>query len=354
MNKLIINKEDMRFNLDKLRGMTNARIIAVVKGNGYGLGAAEYAQVLRGFGVDFFAVSEIHEARQLRESGIDCDILLLQSNELLVNEIAELELIATVGSMGMLSALRNACAERQERMRLHLKIDSGFGRYGFHAQQMDELCNYIKQHNIEVEGIYSHLYNSFSKNKQCHAQFDYFNKAVDSIKSHGVNVGMRHIVSSHGFMLYPQMHLDAVRLGSALLGRLLIPNGLKKVGYAQSVVSHIATLPKKHNIGYGDVYRTKSNARIAVIPIGYTDGVFIEKSRDTFRLIDILRYIYNDIKQWRAKRYVRINNAPCQIVGRICMCNIFAHIGNSVNVGDIVTLDCNPLFISNNVIREFV
>ena len=132
---------------------------------------------------------------------------------------------------------------------------------------------------------------------------------------------MLHICNSSAFVKFPEMHLDAVRVGSAFLGRLAFPNslGLKKVGYLKSNVSEIKILPTGYNIGYSNTYKTTKETKVAIIPAGYMDGINITTDRDMFRPVDKIRYIVRDIKDAlkKQRKYVKINGQKCEILGRI-------------------------------------
>ena len=117
------------------------------------------------------------------------------------------------------------------------------------------------------------------------------------------------------------MHLDAVRIGSAFLGRILTENklGLKKIAYLESNVIEVKTLPKGYNIGYANTYKTKRETKIAVIPVGYMDGFGVVKANDTYRIFDCIRYIYHDIRAIISdmKVYVEINGRKFPVLGRV-------------------------------------
>ncbi len=348
MNKLIINTDDILYNLKTIRSLTDARIIAVVKGNGYGLGAVPYATLLYNNGVTDFAVCDLREAIELRTALPDADILLLQSDVALADNIVEHSLTAAVGGMAMLNAL----LERGYH-RLHIELDTGFGRYGFHADEMQALRNTLSMYGVTPLGTFTHLSNAFSINKTVDKQYTLFHRMCDELSQGGQPLGLRHIVSSHGFILYPHMHCDAVRIGSALLGRVTVSSPLRRVGHLESHVGHIATLSKGHNIGYGNCYTAKADMTVAVVPIGYIDGAWVERSSDTFRFTDILRDVKAALLRYRRKLYVTINNRQYPIVGRICMCNIMVAIDGNVHVGDAVKITCNPLYVAPHVERVF-
>ena len=358
MKNLLIKSKDVIHNLNTVRDICgDSQIIAVLKGNGYGLGIVELAYLLEENGVTLFAVSELSEARTLRKSGFEGDILLLSStsNMLDVGEIAKLNIIATVGSVRSAKVLNDTNIP----IRAHIKIDTGFGRFGFAPSEINSIADTLKTFkNISYEGVFSHFSNSFGKDdKSVRTQFDLFMQGVDNLNKNGICPKIRHICNSCGALRFDFARLDAVRIGSALLGRLPIANvyGLKRVAHLQCEITEIKTIPAKHTVGYADTFKTKNETLIAVVPVGYKDGFGVEKIKDTFRFIDILRYVYEDLKNIGRKLCVTLNGKKVRIIGRISMYNIIIDItGIDAKIGDIVTLECNPILIESTVNRKYI
>ena len=321
MNTLVINKEDLRHNINKIKeyakksGQDDAgkdvKIIAVVKGNGYGMGIVEYTKFLIDNGISMFAVSTMEEALKLRKEGI------------------------------------------------HLKIDTGFGRYGFVYSKRDEMVEALKNiQNVKIEGTYTHFSISFFDEKYTKLQFNRFIDVIEVLKMNKIETGMLHVCNSSAFVKYREMHLNAVRIGSAFLGRLSFENnvGLKKIGYLESAVSEIKDLPKGFNVGYSNTYKTKTETKIAVIPCGYMDGINIINNRDMFRTIDKLRYIVRDIKDFfkKQKIYIKIKDKNYEIIGRIGTYHIICNISNSdIKIGNKVIINVNPKFVDSSIRREY-
>lgn len=362
MKKLIIEKNKLQQNIDIIKGMTNATIIAVLKGNGYGLGIVEYANFLLENGISFFAAAELEEALRLRSSGIDNPILLLSSTsfEEEARELIQNRIIPTIGSLGSAVAVNEAAKSLNTMTNVHLKLDTGYGRFGFLPEEIDEnLCNQLQSFtNIQISGTYTHLSFSFSsKPEATQVQFEKFMKCVEKLNQHEVPTGMLHIANSCAFLQYKSMHLDAIRIGSAFLGRIPIENkyGLSRIAHMKSRIIEIKELPDKHPIGYANTFITRNATRIGIIPVGYKDGFGVEKSRDTFRFMDVLRYIYNDFKLFNKQFYVKVNGKKVRILGRINMYNIVVDLGGTdAKVGDEVLLDINPVFVNPLIEREFV
>ena len=332
MKSLVIEKENLKHNIEAIKKYAEQtgendlgekiKIIAVVKSNGYGLGIVEYTKFLIDRGMDFFAVSTIEEALKLRESGIKEKILMLSSTSIKedVRKLVDNNIIITIGSAQSAKIANEIGKELNKKVQVHLKIDTGFGRYGFIHNQREELIILLKElENIKIEGTYSHFSISFyKKDKYTKLQFTRFIDCIEILQKNNIKTGMLHICNSSAFIKFPNMHLNAVRVGSAFLGRLAFVNslGLKKIGYLKSNVSEIKILPKGYNIGYSNTYTTKKETKVAIIPAGYMDGINITTDRDMFRPVDKIRYIVRDIKDALKKqnKYVKINNNNCKIL----------------------------------------
>lgn len=364
MKRLVVEKELLLHNINCLKNMAeNCTILAVLKGNGYGLGIVQFAQLLMETGIRFFAVSELSEGIALRQSGIDADILLLSAtcDEAETKEIIQNNIIATVGSIQSADML-NQCAETAcTTAQAHIKLDTGFGRYGFLPDEIGEAAKHLKTlKNIDFCGTFSHLSDSFGKNKKhSYKQFSQFMDGVNILKEHGIQPGLIHLCNSCGFLRFPEMRLDAVRIGSAFLGRLPMPNtyGLKRVAHLEAEISEIKLLPKGHNVGYANTCTLKRETKIAVVPVGYKDGYGVIKANDTFRFLDILRYLYADAKLFLKDNtlYASVNGQRVPLLGRVGMYNIILDVTNTnIQIGDTVSISVNPLLIESSILRVYV
>jgi len=365
MKKLVVEKDKLKNNIDIIKSMAqpNVKIIAVLKGNGYGLDIIQYGRFLLDNGIDFFAVSEVEEAVLLRNEGFNNDILLLSATaiEQDVEKLVEYNIIPAIGSENSAVLVNEIAKKKDKIVSVHLKIDTGFGRFGFLPEDVKKLPALLKSlDNIKVAGTFSHLSFSFAKKeKDVRVQFDKFMKCIESLKNEGIETGLIHIANSCGFLKYRDMHLDAARIGSAFLGRLPIENtyGLKKIVYLKSNIIEIKNLPANHYIGYANTYRTKKATKIAIIPVGYKDGFGVEKSKDTFRIRDILRYMYHDFKLLAGERgmFVKINGKRARILGRVSMYNIIVDITDiEAKIGDEAILDINPIMVESTIEREYI
>lgn len=377
MKSLVINKEDLKHNIRIIKNIVKEtgrqdnhkaiKLIAVVKGNGYGLGLIQYSKFLIDNGVDFLAVATVEEAIALREAKLQARILLLSSTAIKkeVELLIDNDIILTLGSKEAVEMAKSVAKLKQKKVQAHIKIDTGFGRYGFCYNEKEQILEALKDlENIQIEGTFSHFSLAFyEKNEYTEEQFKRFIDVVEYLKQNKIETGMLHICNSSAFLKFKHMRLNAVRIGSAFLGRISIPNiyGLKKIAYLKSNVSEIKELQKGYNIGYSNAFTTKNKTKVAIIPCGYADGFNVREQRDMFRKRDKLRYIVRDIKDsFKDKSlYVEIKTnskeyTKCKVLGRVGMYHITVDVtGKDVKIGDEVKLNVSTIFIQNTIRREY-
>ncbi len=371
MNALVIEKEDLRHNIEQIKEFASRsgqddngnslKIIAVVKANGYGLGIVEYTKSLIDNGISSFAVSTKEEALVLREAGIKEEILMLSASSIKedLKELVENDVVLTLGSKEDAEIIDELGEELNKEIKVHLKIDTGFGRYGFIYSKRDEMIELLKNlKHVKIEGTYTHFSVSFFDEKYTKLQFERFINVIEVLKMNEIEPGILHVCNSAAFLKYPYMHLNAVRIGSAFLGRLPFKDylHLKKIAYLESEVTEIKELPKGFNIGYSNSYKTKKETKIAIVPCGYMSGYNVKAEDDLFRFVDKLRFIKNDIKKLFKKEalYVKINNEDYKVLGRVGAYHIALDITEKkVKICDKVIIEANPKFVDSSIRREY-
>ncbi len=371
MNTLVIEKQDLTHNTEQIKKFANKtgkddkgnpiKIIAVVKGNGYGLGIIEYTKFLIDNGISFFAVATMEEAIKLRKAGIKEEILMLSSTAIKedIEQLVQNNIILTIGSKEDVEVVSKVGEEQNKIIRTHLKIDTGFGRYGFVYSNRDEMIEALKKmKNIKIEGTFSHFSTSFYDDKYTQKQFQRFIDCIEVLKMNEIETGMLHICNSSAFLKFPTMHLNAVRIGSAFLGRISCPNtiGLKKIAHLESQVAEIKKLPKGFNIGYSNIYKTPKEMKVAIIPCGYMNGVNVKNDKDMFRTIDKMRYLLENVKSFFKKQamYAKIKDTNCEILGRIGTYHVVCDIGEKdIKIGDKVIFSVNTKFVDSEIRREY-
>lgn len=364
MKKLEINKKDIEYNLNEIKKRIegkNVNIIAVVKANGMGLDLVKYSKFLVESGINTLAVANFDEAIDLRLADINEEILMLSpiitKNEL--QELIEKDITLTIGSFEEFEMIENICSKIDKKAKAHIKIDTGFGRYGFLYDDKDTVLEMLKKvQNVEITGMFTHFSNAKNE-KDTRLQFNRFISIINYLKDNGYSIDCLHCSASTAFIKYPDMMLNSVRLGSIIQGRTLYEKEkFKKVGKFKSIITEIKELPKGYNISYGNTYKTKQKTKVAIVPVGYMDGLNKDKLRDDFSLknniISVLmefRKIFTDnsIK-------VKIENTDYKIIGRLGMYHSIVDISGAKNikVGDEVELSITPLQTNEKIRREYI
>lgn len=327
-------------------------------------GLEEFSKFLLDNGIKILAVATVEEAVKLR--GINKDIEILDMSSTAIKEEIQIlidnNITITIGSQKT-AELANNIAKEGKKIKAHLKIDTGFGRYGFIYKDKETIINTIKNldKNIELKGIFTHFSLAYYKNsKSTIMQYKAFEDILNALENEKINIELKHVCNSPAFFNFPEMRLNCARIGSAFLGRVDIRGtsvGLKKIGVLKSKVSEIKIVPKDFNIGYLDTYKTKRETKIAIIPLGYKDGYNMGTKEDMFRIVDKLRNLKHGIHNLFAKQNLKvwINNRYYNVIGKIGMYHIVVDITgeNIINIGDIVEVNINPVFIDGSIRREY-
>ena len=372
MKVLEISRENLKHNINIIKKKISekplddygkkVKIIGVVKGNGYGLDLIQFSKFLINQGIDFLAVSCVEEALELRKAGIDVPVLMLASTAIYgeVRKLIENDIILSIGSVEAANVANEIAKNINKKVNVHLKIDTGFSRYGFRYDNKNEILDTIHSNDyLVINGTFTHFSFAYEKKDEyTKKQFDRFIDVIAFLKQNGVETGMLHACNSVAFFRFEFMHLNAVRIGSAFIGRLPIENtrGLKNVAEFKSRISEIKNLPKGATIGYSNSYKLKKYSKIAIIPVGYSDGYNIEKGIDTFKLIDKIRILKHDVQKLFKKEclIVKVKDKSYPVRGRVGMNHIAIDItGSDISINDEVILNVSPININTKIRREY-
>jgi len=271
---LEIKTKDLENNIVKLQKRAGDRkIIAVVKGNGYGLGLENFVEILLEHGINYLAVSSVEEAIELADKKMNATILCLEATSIEeeIQLLLDKDVVVTIGNIDTAKKVNEIAKNMNKKAHVHLKIDTGFSRYGFLYTEKNEILNSIQScTSILVDGIFSHFSSAyFEKEDYTRLQYKRFLEIKSYLEDNNINIPMYHICNSSAFLKYDDMFMDAVRIGSAFLGRISVKNniGLKKIGMLKSNVVEIKKLEKGVPVGYSNSEITKKSTVLAIVPV---------------------------------------------------------------------------------------
>ncbi|NIM15042.1 MAG: alanine racemase [Candidatus Aminicenantes bacterium] len=275
---LEINLDNMAWNLSQIRKRVHPRpVMAVIKANAYGHGLVEVAKFLEKQHIRFMAVGKLQEAFALREKGIQTPILNfgpISSGE--AKQVAALNISQSVYTDDV-AVLSRAAFKLKRRARVHIKVDTGLGRVGIPYYLA---LPYIKKvallPNIIIEGIFT----TFTEDEEFDKiQLQRFLHLCDSAKKQGINVGLRHAVSSAGVLSFPSAYLDMVRPGITLYGHYPSDKeyrerkiDLKPALSLKARVIHVKKLRPGDSVSYHRKFTAKNETPVVTLPVGYSDG----------------------------------------------------------------------------------
>lgn len=284
-----INLDALDNNIEQIKNvmMPGTKLCAVVKADCYGHGYTYTTQQMQESGADWFAVSNLAEALQLRKAGISRPILILgytppdKARELVYNDISQ-----AVFSLQYANALSDNASLCGVRVNAHIKIDTGMSRIGFLYHDsvddypvIDEIEKVCLLPGINPEGIFTHFSSADCADGELFTrlQYDLFLSACDRLASRGIYFELRHCSNSAGILSYREMNFDMVRAGIILYGLYPSPSvertaKLLPVMELKTVVSMLKNVPAETPVSYGRTFTSKHEMTVATVPIGYADG----------------------------------------------------------------------------------
>jgi alanine racemase len=275
-----LSKLKRNFELIQQDKPAGLQILSVVKDDGYGHGALAVAQAALASGASFLALSTLAEAIRLREQGLKGRMLILGDRQ--PSELAWCvahDLTCCVSEGETVELLDQLARRASKRVPVHMKINTGMNRYGVRWTEAAALAKRIAAaKSLVLEGVLSHFAQSDEADKTfANLQMSRFQEALSQIHGQGLEIPLRHLCNSGGFLDLPEARLDMVRLGILPLG--VFPSsvcrriaGIEAVMSVKARIAAIQCLEPGDSVGYGMRYTADSPRRIAVLPLGYGDG----------------------------------------------------------------------------------
>lgn len=322
---------------------SEAKCMAVVKADAYGLGAVQVALALERAGCQAFAVTKVEEGLILRKNGIEGLILVLgPTTEEEWEEAIKAQLQLTITELSSIATLNDVCLKLRQKAFVQLKMETGMGRTGFRMSELDGLSRSLaRASQLKVIGVYTHFARAAQRDKgYTLEQYEQFKHLTTRLEELGIHPVWKHVCNSAAFLDYPEWHLDFVRIGTLLIGHYPGPGFNEKIGLrdpwvAKSQIVHLRKVPKGTYVGYQSIYRTKSDTQLAVIPVGYADGLGLAPHFVPQGWIDLLKII---IKNLAALLGIFLSQERVELRGRTV--RVAGKIGMQLTVIDVGMQDC--------------
>ncbi len=281
-----ISKKDTFHNLKTLRKIISPKSLftAVVKSNAYGHNLIDFSLLIENSEIDNFAVDSIIEAETLRKKGVKKPILVLgYTPPEKIKEASIKNISITLPDHLTLKNLERIKTSSQ-KLKIHLKIDTGMHRQGFFLKEVPQVLKTIKKNpSLFLEGVYSHFASAKNPSllKETLAQVKKFEEALKILYSFGFQNTTRHICATSGTIILPQSHLDMVRIGIGIYG--LWPSLETKKAFQnkmllkpslswKTIIGEVKDIPKGSRVGYDFTEKVYQKTKLAIIPVGYWHG----------------------------------------------------------------------------------
>lgn len=321
-----VSLDNIAYNVRQFREYIgpNCELMAVVKANGYGHGALETAYTMIANGTNWLAVALPEEAVRLRRGGITAPILVLgavSADELDV--CVAWDLVVTVFEPHIARLLSKAAVAQQKTAKVHIKVDTGMGRLGLLPKDFGNLVELVRDlPGLEIEGVFTHFARADEPSLEYTKwQWQRFKAVCKDLKARGISIPFFHAANTPATLFFPDSHLDLVRVGLGIFGMYpdaRRPLHLKPALTLKTKVAFVKRVPAGSAVSYDSTYVTWKETSLAVLPIGYADG--------------LSRGLSN-------KGKVLIKGHYCPIVGQVTMDHTLVDVGNlPVSIGDEVIL----------------
>lgn len=254
-------------------------VMAIVKADGYGHGSVLTAQTALANGAEYLGVANLQEALDLRTAGISAPIFVMSYTPFDAVRLAiQNNLTVSLYDPQQAAAFDHAARDAGQKLRVHVKIDTGFGRLGMDTTEAMTLFRQLRgMLYLDIEGIYTHLSSADSDPVHTAKQITTLREIVRPLRAAGFDFKYVHAANSAGTLASADNHFNMVRPGLALYGLnpsadVPAPVGFQTAMTWKTVVAQVRTLPANHPVGYGNTYITTQPERIAILPLGYADG----------------------------------------------------------------------------------
>jgi len=278
----LVDLAAIRANVATLKGRTSSAVLAVVKADGYGHGLLPAARAALAGGATWLGTAVLDEAIALRAAGITAPVLswLWTPGELdTLRRALAAGIDVSVSSRWQLDAAVAAAEESGQQARVHLKIDTGLSRNGATAADWPDLvAACAKTDAVRAVGVWSHFAYADSPGHPTIArQVERFVEAVDVAQAVGLRPEVRHLANSAATLTLPSAHFDLVRPGIAIYGLNPVPQhgdfGLVPAMTLRAGLASVKRVPAGEGVSYGHEYTTPRETTLALVPLGYADGV---------------------------------------------------------------------------------
>jgi alanine racemase len=282
MRKIEIDLEAIASNYQKLKKLTSAKVMAVVKADAFGHGMIEVSKKLESIGVDMLATADLEEAQEIRAAGVKAPLMAwLHGKGTDFASAIRNNIQIGIASITGLDLIAKAAQEVSGLAKVHLKVDTGLGRNGAALSDWPALVERAvaleRDGLLELVGVFSHL--SGTSEKDDLEQLAVFEKAIDDAGKLGAKFQFRHLAASNATLNYKSTHLDMVRVGLVLYG--LDPNpetkaadyGLTPAMRVSAEVVSVKQVPAGHGVSYGYLHKTSKPSTLVLVPFGYAEGL---------------------------------------------------------------------------------
>lgn len=321
------------YHVLRQRVLPGTKFLGVVKADAYGHGAVPIARELASLGAEYFAVSNVEEALQLRRGGLTQPILILgYTPPQHARTLAGLQIRQEINCIEYARELSAQLAGTGTTLQVHIKLDTGMTRLGFPAYDCPETVSEIVELSslpgLQIEGVFAHFAVADDKSAAAvsytRKQFARFQAMLEQLAEHRIKPRLCHHANSAAAILYPEYAMDMIRPGIATYGQnpsddLIGDMELRPLMSLRTTISQLRTVDAGVSVSYGRTYTTPAKQRIAVLPIGYADGLPRSLSNSASFLL---------------------NGKRVPVIGRICMdmCMVDVTEVPEAKVGDTVTV----------------